>query len=71
MNLQSWLPPASQCNWAQALGLSGRGGRVYMGIAAADIMAGELICSVTDRSLGSQTATAFIYFDRINRIDRI
>ncbi|MCG7849349.1 MAG: hypothetical protein MIO93_09260, partial [ANME-2 cluster archaeon] len=48
--------------------MSGRGGRMYRGIAAADITAGEMICSVTERRWGSQTATVFIYFDRIDRI---
>ena len=55
----------------QVVRLNGRGGRVCRGSAATDITAGEMICSVTDRRWGSQTATAFIYFDRINRIDRI
>ena len=60
-----------QSTRAQGVGSSGRGGRVCKGSAAADITAGEMICSVTDSRWGSQTATAFIYFDRINRIDRI
>ena len=39
-----------QSNRAQGVGFSGRGGGVYRSIAAADITAGEMICSVTDRS---------------------